>query len=137
MTKVINQASILYYLDSFDDQTTLIAGAQQKALKLDLPFAVVATVEKNDLLVKVPQLTNLETKLTKYKIPLLVLIGKPEAVLPGLYHHVKPRHVFNGNSSFPDETTNLLRPHPQSWPGRVISVAELEELVKEDTATCL
>lgn len=129
--------SVLYHIQSrAAPNLIVIGGAQQQALKLNLPFAVVAVVSKELLMAEGLQLADLESKLTRFNIPLIVLIGDESTVLKGLFHHVKPMHVYS--DAVPPPTQQALVKHSQQWPGTIIKVAELKRLIEDSsTATCL
>lgn len=104
-----------------------LSAAQVVALKHQLPLAVVFCWVSRDDITVVPRLKKIEQQLSEYDIPLLTLVGASEKVLPGLFHHVQPVAVFTDDSPVHDLPPALV-PHPVSWPGKVITVSELQAL---------
>ncbi len=77
-----------------------LATAQQSAIQQKLPLAVVYCLYKVEnrarehLKFILTGLKELESDLKQYNIPLMLLFGEPERVLPGLIHHTQPCQVF-------------------------------------------
>lgn len=100
----------------------------------ELPAAVVHCY---DGIVSVAALQHLEAGLAMRHLPLMVLIGPPEAVLPGLSHHARPLFVPFGDAAcaiikalelavvdeWPSAASAVLA-HP--WPGVLLSVSQLQ-----------
>lgn len=129
--------SILYVTETPEIDEAAFATAQNYALERQLPFAVVYCLEQQDpdkQLSRISEFHTLEKFLQPYAIPLMILIGKRDKVLPWMSGHVKPVRVFTGS----DETSDAaLQNHPIAWPGRVMTVSELEALVSGDQTYCL
>ena len=137
MVSALATGSILYITESPQIDETALATAQSYALERELPFAVVYCLEEQDPEKQLPRISefhDLETFLQPYSIPLMILIGKRDKVLPWMSGHVKPVKVFTSSDISGDAP---LRNHPIAWPGRVMTVAELEALVSGDQKYCL
>lgn len=129
--------SILYVTESPQVDQAALALAQQFALEQGLPFAIVHCLEIQEPEKQVQRLgefRELETSLQKYQIPLMVLIGERDKVLPWMGGHVKPVRIFTQDDGVGD---NTLQKHPITWPGRVMTIAELQALVSGDQTYCL
>ena len=132
-----SEGSVIYLLKDINSMLKIdrIKAAQRYALELKLPLAVVATVSQTKLNETSKSFAVIESKLKAYKVPLIVLIGEPGQVLPGFYHHVKPRQVFSDQDEFGEAGELVI--HPYDWPGTVIPVAELVEIVKNQDSSCI
>jgi hypothetical protein len=129
--------SVLYVTESPEVDEAAFATAQEYALAQELPFTVVYCLELEDperQLKRIGEFHPLETFLQPYTIPLMILIGKRDKVLPWMSGHVKPVRIFTPSDRAGE---GMLRNHPINWPGRVMTVAELEALVSGDQTYCL
>lgn len=128
--------SVLYVTDSPVANVAGFAHAQAYALDQQLPLAVVycQAIENPDKqFQRISEFHPLEIFLGQYSIPLIILIGSRDKVLPWMSGHVKPVKVFAGAGAPADGT---LQKHPIAWPGRVMTVAELQTLVSGDQSYC-
>jgi hypothetical protein len=128
--------SVLYVTDSPVANIAGFAHAQAYALDQNLPFAVVycqAIQSPDKQLQRIGEFRQLEVFLRRYSIPLMILIGSRDKVLPWMSGHVKPVKIFAGAGA-PDG--GELRKHPIAWPGRVMTVPELQALVSGDQSYC-
>ena len=129
--------SVLYVTDSPVANIAGFAHAQAYALEQKLPFAIVycQSIESPDKqLQRISEFRQLEAFLRQYSIPLMILIGSRDKVLPWMSGHVKPVKIFAGAGA---PAAGTLRKHPFAWPGRVMTVAELQALVSGDQSYCL
>lgn len=109
--------------------------AQQHALEQRLPLAVITCILPKQYGGKLPMLQALETQLSRYQLPLIVLIGTEAATLPSLVKHAKPVHVYgHGGDAAGKRVT--LQPHPYAWPGVVIKTGELKKIVDKNDYMC-
>lgn len=129
--------SVLYVTESPEISEAHIAGAQHFASARDLPFAVVYCLEEVNPEKQVDILGGfriVETHLKRFNIPLIVLIGQRDKVLPWMGGHVKPVRIFTSTDTVEQGS---LQAHPLAWPGRVMTVAELQAMVSGDQTYCL
>jgi hypothetical protein len=128
------QGSVLYIADKANlSVTKVLQQAQDEASQANLPFAVITTVLKNELTQLEPSLLKFEAELARANVPLMLLVGEPKAVLGGLFHHLKPQHIFEDDLSSDSAVLKIL---PTTWPGRIITVTELVEIAQQG-ADCL
>ena len=129
--------SVLYVTDSPVANIAGFAHAQAYALDQNLPLAVVycQAIENPDKqLRRIGEFRQLEIFLGQYSIPLMILIGSRDKVLPWMSGHVRPVKIFAGAGAPAD---GKLQKHPVAWPGRVMTVPELQALVSGDQSYCL
>jgi hypothetical protein len=113
-----------------------LATAQNYAIQHKLPYAVVYCLEEADPMhqLEIMQAYRpLETKLAPFNIPFMILIGAQDRVLPWMSGHVKPVRVFTAD----DQGQGELQAHPIKWPGRVMTIDELQEMIKTSDNYCL
>lgn len=133
----VRSGSVLFVIESSDIIEASFAEAQRFAVHEQLPFAVVYCVEETDPVEQLRHISrfhDLESFLKPYAIPLMILIGARDTVLPWMSGHVKPVRVFTEKSTIGMDAK--LQIHPIAWPGRVMTVAELEALVSGNDAYC-
>ena len=121
-----------------------LLAAQKHALAKKLPLAVVycwppktaaeaanEAAEQNESLLN--ELREIESVLSKFQIPFMLLIGDAKERLVGLFHHVQPDAVYYDSpeeaSSQPIEQGRLQN-HPYTWPGVVIPINKLDEYIE-------
>lgn len=132
---MVNSQSVIYVISANEAiaGNSSLARAQSTAIKQGLPLAVVycAYTETAD---RLSSLIPLEAELAEFNLPLLVMIGREGAVLPAIKHHLKPVAIFKHDSTI--KTGERLGVHPYTWPGTVISVAQLRSLLASNKRIC-
>lgn len=117
-------------------RNAVLAAAQAYALEHQLPLAVTHCIETTDgeqIIKRLTELEAYETFLAVRHIPFMVLLGSVDTVLPWFISHTTPEKVFDDTSeSIAAEVQN----HPYNWPGRVMTIAELREMVAGDSNYC-
>jgi len=129
--------SVLCVVESPGVELGPVVAAQNFALEQKLPLAVVYCLEEQNPVRQVELLggfRELETSLQKYNIPMMVLIGERDKVLPWMGGHVKPVRIFT-EADTPEQ--GRLQKHPITWPGRVMTIAELQAMVSGDQSYCM
>jgi deoxyribodipyrimidine photo-lyase len=98
-----HRGECVLYIMSRDRRTEFnyaLAAAQRQAIALNLPLAVVYCMYRIDGRAReharfiIDGLKEVESDLAELNIPLMMLIGKPEDVLPGVINHTKPSVVY-------------------------------------------
>lgn len=115
---------------------SILAAAQAYAIEHHLPLAVAHCIETTDggqILKRLANLEAYETFLAARHIPFMVLLGSVDTVLPWFMSHTTPEKVFDDDSEF---VTANIQHHPYDWPGRVMTIAELKEMVAGDSNYC-
>lgn len=124
--------SVIYLIERLTDyRPAQLAAAQAEAINRSLPLAVVYCAVDE---IAWDGLVRLETELAKFNLPLMVLIGRPEAVLPGFYSHVQPLKTYRSGGA--DQGSGYPVIHPVDWPGRVIRVLQLKNIVDKKQISC-
>lgn len=122
--------------DPGEHRNGVLAAAQGHATQHKIPLSVAHCIETTDgeqIIRKLNQLKSYEAFLAQRNIPLMVLLGSVNTVLPWFISHTTPEKVFDDNSE-PVDTT--IENHPYDWPGRVMTIAELTEMVQGDSNYC-
>ena len=110
---------------SFEQIEKHVSAAQEKALQLGVPLALVYCAETQDALKqRLDFLRSIEARYGEYNVPLLTVIGNHATARATLQHHLKPLVVFDASLQLQNVYHSLQR-HPHDWPGRVIGVNEL------------
>lgn len=105
--------------------------AQQHALKGKLPLAVVTCILPAQYSEMRLHLLSIETALSAYGIPFVILLGGEAQVLPTFVKNVRPVHVYGHGG---DRSGSVrLTPHPYKWLGSVIQTKELQKIVDKQT----
>ena len=128
--------SVLFVTTTPQVDDSKLAAAQNYAVRHDLPYAVVYCLQETDQNRQLDIMQSyrpLETKLAPYNIPFMILIGSRDKVLPWMEGHVKPVRVFTAD----DQGQGSLRAHPVKWPGRVMTIDELQEMIKTSDNFCM
>jgi hypothetical protein len=114
-----------------------IARAQSYALNHALPMCVVTNINgsNNQRLDALKSLEDIENMLVKLNIPLIVLIGDQKRVLDGFFHHVKPVKIFTAEPKSNNKNESI-KVHPHHWPGTVIPIEGIKELITSDKNIC-
>lgn len=136
MVSASSRGCVLYILQKND--VTLpgkLALAQAYASKRSLPLAAVGSIvgTPSALINALQRLGSLEKSLGALRIPLIVLIGESHEVINNFSRHVRPARTFTDRSSGKMES---LTSHPIPWPGKVLSITELIQLVKTGQVGC-
>lgn len=129
--------SVLYVTESTDVNGAAFVPAQAYAIDGQLPFAVVYCMEQEDIDKQLEILNSfrpLETFLRQYSVPFMVLIGQRDKVLPWMSGHVSPKRIFTARDGIGQGD---LQKHPVDWPGRVMTIAELQAMISGDQTYCL
>lgn len=129
--------SVLYVTQSTDVNGAAFVPAQKFAIDQQLPFAVVYCMEQEDAdeqMKILAQFRPLESFLQQYSIPFMVLIGQRDKVLPWMSGHVSPKRIFTADDGL--EQADLQK-HPVIWPGRVMTIAELQAMISGDQSYCM
>jgi hypothetical protein len=114
----------------------VLATAQAYAIKHKLPLSVAHCIETADgeqIIERLNQLKSYEAFLAERNIPFMVLLGGVDTVLPWFISHTTPEKVYDDES---EQITGILQEHPYEWPGRVMTIAELIEMVMGDSNYC-
>lgn len=119
-------------------RTNQLAALQQVAARARLPLAVVQVVPR--LPEELQPLRQLETRLQRYNIPLIILVGESIKVLPAALNHWQPGLVTFEAVSYPNGLPVALPAalplvyHPYGWPGRVQTIDQLAEILPNPTS---
>lgn len=114
----------------------VLAHAQNYAIQHKLPLSVAHCIETTDgeqIIRHLNQLKPYEAYLAERNIPLMVLLGSVGTVLPWFMSHTTPEKVYDDNSEPADDEPQK---HPYDWPGRVMTITELIEMVAGDSNYC-
>jgi hypothetical protein len=102
--------------------------AQTFALEHDLPLAVIYMVEEHLSEAKLARLCTIEKELEELNIPLMLLIGDPDVRMAAMRQHTAPLAIYN--DTYPSHAAaGSLQTHPHKWPGRVMSIGELQDRI--------
>jgi hypothetical protein len=128
------------YVHPVDEDIDLpkVITAQKYALANELPFCVVTVIGKTNIAKQLENLNGLrssETKLKKYDIPLIGLVGETATVIRGFCGHVSPKKVFICETTPPSHELKLQL-HPYKWPGTVIQIDGIIKLLETGSISC-